>query len=142
MNTPPWIAYAFGSMFFAGLTAVFAKKGLGGISAELGLTVRTAFVCVLVALFGMVMTVPAEWRGLTREHLSWLAFSAATTTLSWIFYYKALKLGEVSTLALIDKGSGLISILLAWWVLKEQITLRTVLGGGLIVGGLLVLVKR
>ena len=65
-----------------------------------------------------------------------------TTTLSWIFYYKALKLGDVATVALIDKGSVVVAILLAWLLLKEVITLRILIGGALIVAGLLVMVKR
>jgi transporter family protein len=73
---------------------------------------------------------------------TWLAFSAITTAGSWIFYYKALKVGDVATVALIDKGSVVIAILLAWWLLKETITLRLVLGAFLIVAGLFVIAKK
>ena len=62
--------------------------------------------------------------------------------LSWIFYYKALKLGDVATVALIDKGSVVIAILLAWWLLKEAVTLRIALGVLLIVAGLIVISKK
>ncbi|MBV9128468.1 MAG: EamA family transporter, partial [Verrucomicrobia bacterium] len=75
-------------------------------------------------------------------NLAWLGLSAVTTSLSWIFYYKALKEGEVSTVALIDKGSILVAILLAAFVLKEQITWRTLAGGGLIVSGILLLARK
>jgi transporter family protein len=72
----------------------------------------------------------------------WLGFSGITTAGSWIFYYKALKVGDVATVALIDKGSVVIAILLAWWLLKEAITLRLILGALLIVAGLFVIAKK
>jgi bacterial/archaeal transporter family protein len=129
-------------MCFAGFTAVVAKQGLAGISAELGLTVRTIFVCVFVLIFA-VLSVPAgEIKSLQKVNYIWLAISALTTAGSWIFYYKALKIGDVATVALIDKGSVVIAILLAWWLLKEAITLRVLLGALLIVAGLFVIAKK
>jgi transporter family protein len=72
----------------------------------------------------------------------WLGISGATTALSWIFYYKALKIGDVATVALIDKGSVVIAIILAWLLLKEAITLRLVIGAAFIVAGLFVIAKK
>jgi transporter family protein len=65
-----------------------------------------------------------------------------TTAASWVFYYKALKEGEVSTVALIDKGSFIVAVLLAWLILGERITLRVAAGGLLIVAGLAVVSRR
>ncbi len=137
-----WVVYAIISMLFAGFTSVVAKQGLVGISAELGLTVRTIFVCIFVLLFAMLAVDPAEIKSLQKVNYTWLAFSAITTAGSWIFYYKALKVGDVATVALIDKGSVVIAILLAWWLLKEAITLRLILGALLIVAGLFVIAKK
>jgi len=137
-----WVLYAIISMLFAGLTAVVAKQGLAGISAELGLTVRTIFVCVFVLIFAALTVAPTEIKSLQKVNYIWLAFSAVTTAGSWIFYYKALKIGDVATVALIDKGSVVIAILLAWWLLKEVITLRVALGALLIVAGLFVIAKK
>ncbi len=137
-----WILYAFISMLFAGFTSVVAKQGLAGISAGLGLTVRTILVCVFVLIFAAFTVAPAEIKSLQKVNYIWLALSAITTTGSWIFYYKALKLGDVATVALIDKGSVVIAILLAWWLLKEVITLRILLGALLIVAGLFVIAKK
>jgi len=64
-----------------------------------------------------------------------LGQSALTTTLSWIFNYKNLKLGDFATAALTDKGSVVVAIILAWLLLKEAITIRILIGGALIVGG-------
>ncbi|HYN54592.1 MAG TPA: EamA family transporter [Methylotenera sp.] len=137
-----WVLYAFISMFFAGFTAVIAKQGLAGISAELGLTIRTLFVCIFVLVFAILAIAPTEIKSLQKVNYVWLGLSGMTTALSWIFYYKALKVGDVATVALIDKGSVVIAILLAWLLLKEVITLRIALGAALIVAGLFVIAKK
>ncbi len=137
-----WITYALISMVFAGFTSVVAKMGLAGISGELGLTVRTVFVSVFVLGFAAFAVPTQELLSLGRMNLLWLGLSGVTTTLSWIFYYKALKIGDVATVALIDKGSVVVAILLAWLLLKEVISLRIVLGAALIIAGLLVIAKK
>jgi len=137
-----WVLYAFISMFFAGFTSVIAKQGLAGISSELGLTLRTVFVFFFVLVFAAMFVPPNEIRSLQKVNYLWLGISGATTALSWIFYYKALKVGDVATVALIDKGSVVIAIILAWLLLKEAITLRLVLGAAFIVAGLFVIAKK
>jgi transporter family protein len=137
-----WIVFAIISMIFAGFTSVIAKHGLDGISGELGLTVRTAFVSVFVFAFALV-AVPREHLSLlTRHHFVWLGLSGVTTAVSWVFYYKALKDGEVSTVALIDKGSFVVAVVLAWVLLGERITPRIILGSVLILTGLIVVSRR
>jgi transporter family protein len=137
-----WVLYAIISMLFAGFTSVIAKQGLVGISAELGLTVRTIFVCLFVLLFALWAVNPSEIKSLHKVNYVWLALSAITTAGSWVFYYKALKVGDVATVALIDKGSVVVAMLLAWWLLKEVITLRMLCGMLMIVAGLLVIAKK
>jgi len=137
-----WIVYACISMFFAGFTSVIAKMGLSGISGELGLTIRTLFVCLFVLIFA-AWAVPIQQIGeITRHNLLWLGLSGVTTALSWIFYYKALKLGDVATVALIDKGSVVVAMLLAYFVLREVITLRMLGGAALIAAGLVVIARK
>jgi len=137
-----WILYAFFSAGFAGLTAVIAKQGLAGISAELGLTIRTLFVCVFVIMFALIAVPSGEFKTLQKMNYIWLGLSGLATAGSWIFYYKALKDGDIATVALIDKTSVVIAILLAWWFLKEAVTLRITLGALLIIAGLLVISKK
>ena len=137
-----WVLYALISMLFAGFTSVIAKLGLTGISGELGLAVRTCFVFCFVLAFAFFSIPRHELGVLTQNSIAWLALSGVTTAVSWVFYYKALKLGEVSTVALIDKGSFIVAVLLAWLLLKEQITMRVVLGGTLILAGLLVVSRK
>ncbi|MDD5199564.1 MAG: EamA family transporter [Terrimicrobiaceae bacterium] len=138
----PWIAFAIVSMIFAGFTSVIAKLGLAGISGELGLAVRTVFVTLIVLAFAFA-TVPASQLGtLTGANYFWLGLSGITTSLSWIFYYKALKDGEVSTIALIDKGSVVVAVLLAFVILKEQITPRVMVGAAFMLTGILIIARK
>ncbi len=137
-----WILYAFLSMIFAGFTSVIAKLGLAGISSDLGLAVRTCFVFFLVLAFAFLVVPKQEVATLTPHNIAWLALSGLTTAISWVFYYKAIKLGDVSTVALIDKGSFIVAVILAWLILKEQITLRTVIGGLFIIVGLIVVSRK
>jgi transporter family protein len=136
-----WILYAFLSTLFAGGTAVVARLGLTGISAELGLGVRTAFVFVMVSAFCATVVPREQFGTLTQANLIGLAASALLTSLSWIFYYKAIKLGEVSTVALIDKGSVVVAVLLAFIVLKEPLTVNKCAGAALMVGGLVLIAR-
>jgi len=137
-----WVLYAILSMLFAGFTSVVAKQGLTGITGELGLTVRTVFVAVFVFGFAAVAVPSADWGTLTRTNYVWLGLSGVTTAVSWVFYYKALKLGEVSTVALIDKGSFIVAVLLAWLVLGEKITARVGIGMGFILTGLVIVSRK
>lgn len=137
-----WIIYAMISAGFAGFTSVVAKQGLSGISSEVGLTIRTLFVCGFVLIFAFFSSTAVEFKALQKANYIWLALSALATAGSWIFYYKALKAGDVATVALIDKGSVVIAILLAWWLLKEAITWRVACGAVLIVAGLIVISKK
>jgi transporter family protein len=138
----PWVWYAFISMAFAGFTSVIAKLGLSGISGELGLTIRTCFVFAFVVAFASVAVPARELATLSRSNYLWLGLSGITTAVSWVFYYKAIKEGEVSTVAIIDKGSMVVAVLLAFLILKEQITVRTFTGAALMVIGLLVIARK
>jgi bacterial/archaeal transporter family protein len=137
-----WVAYALLSMVFAGFTSVIAKVGLTGISGEMGLAIRTVFVFAFVLALSWLLVPRAELGAVTRHNLVWLGLSGLTTTLSWWFYYKALKAGDVSTIALIDKGSFVVAVVLAWLFLKEQITARVVIGSVLILAGLVVVARK
>ena len=129
-------------MVFAGFTSVIAKLGLSGISAELGLAIRTCFVFAFVLAIA-ALTVPAnQLAGVGRANFLWLGLSGVTTAISWVLYYKAIKEGEVSTVAIIDKGSVVVAVVLAALILKEQITARTVAGTVLMLAGLITIARK
>ena len=137
-----WIMFAIISAFFAGFTSVIAKQGLVGISGELGLALRTVFVFVFVLFFSFLAIPSDELQKLQLHNYVWLGLSGVTTALSWVFYYKALKLGDVATVALIDKGSVVVAMFLAWLILKEVITTRLFIGAAFVIGGLLIIAKK
>ncbi len=141
MPVPTWMLYAFASMAFAGVTAVVAKFGLQGLSADVGLAVRTAFVFAFVVPFVLAVVPRAEWGRLQGSHVGWLALSALATAASWVCYYRAIALGEVSGVALIDKGSVVVAVLLAALLLGESLSAAKLAGCGLIVAGLLVIAR-
>ncbi len=129
-------------MFFAGLTAVVAKAGLKNVSADSGLAVRTCFVFVFVWMNLFVFGQERDFSRLSSKDVMFLGVSALTTSISWIFYYKAIKLGNVSEVALIDKASILVTLVLSFLFLKEEITWRVLLGATLMVAGLLIIATK
>jgi transporter family protein len=137
-----WVRNALISMVFAGFTSVIAKHGLTRISGELGLAIRTCFVFVLVIGFALVVVRREDLGVLRARDVIWLGLSGVTTAASWVFYYKALKEGRASTISLIDKGSFVVAVGLAWLLLGERITPRIVIGSALILAGLVVVSRR
>lgn len=131
--------FAIISMIFAGVTSVIAKAGLKNVGADTGLAVRTSFVFILIWLNVFVFRHVKDFSNLTTKDIILLACSALTTSVSWIFYYKAIKVGNVSEVALIDKASIIITLILSVVVLNEQFTWKVAVGGLMIIGGLLVL---
>ena len=137
-----WMLYAIVSMVFAGLTSVIAKFGMKNVSGDAGLAIRTSMVFGLVWINAIAFRHIQQLGNLTRNDILFLCASGITTTLSWIFYYRAMKIGEVSVIASIDKASVVITILLSFLFLKEPLTPKLLVGASLIVLGMLVLVWK
>lgn len=136
------VLFALISMVFAGVTAVLAKFGMKNVSGDAALTVRTSFIFLFVWLNAVAFRHVQGLSLLTRRDFMFLGLSAATTFLSWLFYYRAMKDGNVSVVATIDKASIVITILLSFWLLKEPFTWRIAAGASLITMGLLVMVWK
>lgn len=135
-----WWTYALLSAVFAALTAIFAKIGVKNVSSDLATAIRT--VVILAIAWGIVFA-RGEGRTLgelSRENWIFLVLSGIATGLSWIFYFKALKLGDVSKVATVDKLSVAIAILLAVVFLGEALTYKTAIGAALIIAGSIVLI--
>lgn len=137
-----WILYALISMLFAGLTSILAKYGLQNINSDLGLGIRTTTIFVLIVIFVLTTNKLNDLPLITNKQYLLLILSGVTTTLSWIFYYRAMKIGLVSYIAAIDKGSIVITLALSFLLLKEPITPKIIVGGLLIFGGMLVLIWK
>lgn len=139
---PTWMFYAILSMVFAGLTSILAKYGLQNISADFGLGIRTTVIFVIIMVMNIAGTKYKEFTQLTNFQWILLIASGITTTLSWIFYYRAMKEGPVSYVAIIDKGSLLITLLLSFLLLKEPMTPKIIVGALLVFAGMLVLIWK
>ncbi len=138
-----WKLFAIISMVFAGLTSVFAKFGMKSLSSDVALSIRTLVVfAIITANTFLFHDVFAQIRQAPRSNLLFLAISGVTTSLSWIFYYRAMKEGQVSYVASIDKASILVTIFVSFLVLKEPITAKILAGAALILAGLLILVWK
>ena len=134
-----WKFYALLSAVFAALTAIFAKMGVSGINSNLAMAIRVSFILVLTWGIVFVTGATKELRHISGHTLWFLLLSAVGTGLSWLFYFKALQLGDVSKVAPIDKLSVAITIFLAIIFLNEPASLKTIAGGLLITLGSLVL---
>lgn len=135
-----WAIYALLSAVFAALTSILAKIGITGIDSNLATAIRTAVV--LVMAWGIVFMTGVQKQVTNIGTRSWvfLVLSGLATGLSWLFYYRALQMGDASRVVPIDKSSVVISMILAFVVLKEQVTWQTVIGGILITAGTFVLI--
>ena len=134
-----WKFYALLAALFASLTAIFSKMGVKDVDSNLATAIRVSFILILT--WGIVIFTGAAkgMKELSGNTLLFLLLSAIATGLSWLFYFKALQLGEVSKVAPIDKLSVAITIFLAIILLGEPVSAKTILGGLLITAGSLVL---
>ena len=137
-----WKFYALLSAFFAALTAIFAKMGVKDVNSNLATAIRTTIILVLtwgIVLFGSHLR---EIRDVSRHTWLFLILSGVATGLSWLCYFKAIQLGDVSRVAPIDKLSVVITIILAFVFLQEKVSVNVIAGAVLItLGSLLMLMK-
>ena len=130
-----WKIYALLSAFFAALTAIFAKVGVRDINSDLATAIRTTVILMLtwgIVIFGSHIN---EMKDVSRNTWFFLIISGLSTGLSWLFYFKAIQLGNVSRVAPIDKLSVVITMLLAFLFLHEQPSFKVILGALLIAAG-------
>ena len=135
-----WTIFAILSAIFAALTSILAKIGIEGVNSNLATAVRT-IVVLLMAWFMVFIT--GNQNGIvdiSKKSWIFLILSGLATGASWLCYYKALQLGEASKVVPIDKLSIVITIVLAFIFLGEQITLKTLIGCCLIVAGTFVMI--
>ena len=137
-----WKLQAILAAVFAGLTSVLAKSGMQNLGPDVSLAIRTGVVFTLVVGNALVVTSAkplAALHAATPRDFILLALSGLTTSLSWIFYYRAMKTGTVTFVSLVDKGSIVITLLLSFFILREHFSAQTLAGAGLIMAGIVVL---
>ena len=135
-----WAVYALCSAFFAALTSILAKVGIEGVNSNLATAVRTGVVLVMAWLVVFATgTAEGVW-GIGRRSWLFLVLSGLATGASWLFYFKALQIGEASKVIPVDKFSVVLGILMAFIFLHEAVTAKTLIGGALIAIGTFVLI--
>lgn len=137
-----WKYYALLSAFFAALTAIFAKVGVKDINSDLATAIRTAIIMLMTWGIVIVGGHSGEVKSIGSNTWLFLVLSGIATGLSWLFYFKALQVGDVSCVAPIDKLSVVFTICLSFLFLKEPVSLRVILGAVLITcGSIVILIK-
>ncbi|MDD2954904.1 MAG: EamA family transporter [Oscillospiraceae bacterium] len=132
-----WAVYAAGSAVFAALTSILAKIGVEIVNSNLATAIRT--VVVLLLAWGMVFLTGAQHgiRDISSRSLLFLVLSGAATGLSWLCYYKAIQIGQVSRVVPIDKMSVIITIVAAFLLFKETVSWKSIVGCVLLAAGTL-----
>ena len=135
-----WAVFALLSAVFAALTGILAKLGMEGINSNLGTAIRTVVVLVMAWAIVFATGKHTGISDITTRGWVFLVLSGLATGLSWICYFHALQIGEAGKVIPIDKFSVVISMVLAFLVLGEKVTVTKVIGGALIAAGTFVLI--
>ncbi len=137
-----WVLYAFGSAIFAGITSILAKCGISKTDS----TVATAIRTIIVLLFSWIMVFvtgsQTQLDMIDGKTLVFLILSGLATGASWLCYFKALQLGDINKVVPIDKSSTILTILLAFIFLREQISLQKALGVFVIAAGTFLMIEK
>ena len=123
-----WILYAFGSAFFAGATSILAKVGVKDVDSHVATAIRT----IVVLIFSWIMVFIVGSQGsigeISEKTFIFLILSGFATGASWLCYFKALQLGDVNKVVPIDKSSTILTMILAFIFLGENITINMIIG--------------
>jgi bacterial/archaeal transporter family protein len=137
-----WFIWALLSAVFAAATAIFAKLGIEGIDSDYATLIRTAIVIVVLSAFVVLAGKWSDPRALSPRNWTYLTLSGLATGASWVCYFRALKVGDASKVAPVDKLSLILVVIFAFAFLGERPSLREWSGIALVAGGVLVLAFR
>lgn len=134
-----WFILALLSSIFAALTSIFAKIGIENINSNLATAIRTMIVLVMSWVMVFITNSQSGIMDISKRSWLFLVLSGIATGASWLFYYKALQIGDVSKVVPIDKLSVVITLVLSFILLHEQFTIKSLIGCLLLTAGVLVL---
>lgn len=137
-----WLGWALLSALFAALTAILGKIGVAEINPNLATAIRTTVILVFTWGIACFTSSKSDWDGIAPRGWFFLAASGLMTGLSWLCYFRALKLGDISKVAPVDKLSVALAIILAVIFLGERVKIQEAVGAALIVLGVVVMVIK
>ena len=135
-----WVVFSLLSAVFAALTSIFAKIGIENVNSNLATAIRTVIVLVMAWLIVFATGKHQQIVDISTKSWIFLVLSGLATGLSWLCYFYALQIGEASKVVPVDKFSVVITMIMAFFILGEVITTKTIIGGLLITAGTLVLI--
>lgn len=134
-----WMIYAVLSAVFAALTSVLAKAGITGVESNLGTAIRTGVVLIMAWIIVFAKGKQTQIKSIDKKELLFIALSGIATGASWLFYYYAIQNGIVSVVVPIDKLSILVTVIFSYFVFKEKLSKKAMLGLSLMVVGALLM---
>ncbi len=137
-----WVVFAIGSAFFAGVTAVLAKCGIRKTDSTVATAVRTVVVLAFSWLMVFIVGSQDQLGAIEWKTLVFLVLSGLATGASWLCYFKALQLGDINQVVPIDKSSTILTILLAFLFLHEEISPAKAVGVVLIAAGTYLMIEK
>ena len=138
-----WILYAFGSAFFAGATSILAKIGVKDVDSHVATAIRTIVVLIFSWLMVFIVGSQGTIADISTRTFIFLILSGLATGASWLCYFKALQLGDVNKVVPIDKSSTILTMILAFIFLGENITINMIIGMiGIGIGTYLMIQKK
>lgn len=135
-----WLVFALLSAVFAALTSIFAKVGIDKVDSTLATAIRTVVVVGMSWLMVFVTNTQSGISNISKKSWIFLILSGLATGASWLCYYKAIQIGDVSKVVPVDKLSVVITLVLAFVFLHEEFTLKSVIGCILIAAGTVLMV--
>ena len=135
-----WFWFALGSAVFAALTSILAKIGIEGVNSNLATAIRTVVVVLMAWGVVFLTNVQGGVAEISRKSWLFLILSGLATGASWLCYYKALQVGKASQVVPVDKLSTVLTLVLAFLILHEEMSVKSIIGCILIGAGTLVMV--
>ncbi len=135
-----WIVFALLSSLFAAATSILAKVGIEKVDSNLGTAIRTVVVVIMAWAMVFITNAQGGLTDISKKSWIFLILSGVATGLSWLCYYKALQIGDVSKVVPIDKLSVVFTLIFAFIFLHEKFTVKSVIGTVLLAAGTLVMI--
>ena len=135
-----WLPFVVCSAVFAALTSILAKIGIEGVNSNLATAIRTLVVLAMAWIMVFVTHEQSGIAAISKKSWIFLILSGLATGASWLCYYRALQTGDASKVVPVDKMSVVITIILAFMILHEKVSVKSIVGTLLLTAGTIVMV--